>query len=154
MKNFVVLLGTNNVQINCSINITNSIGPLFNALQVSWLLNGTEQLSNTPSDDTEHTDSFTSTLTVDITGYDKTGNYCCIASLAGSDGDMADCLNVTVSGTFVCCCMMITKYCICMYVYILFRNINIRRLFQSPSGQYNTNHMLCARNTTRGSAVE
>ena len=92
------------MQINCSINITNSIGPLFNALQVSWLMNRTEQLSNTiltPRDNTEHTESFTSTLTVDITGYDKIGNYCCIASLAGRDGDMSDCLIVTVSGIFV-----------------------------------------------------
>ena len=103
IENIVVLLGTNVVLVNCSISITTSIGPLFNALQVSWLMNGTEQLSNpilTPRDNIEHTNSFTSTLTVDITGYDKTGNYCCIASLAGSDGDMSDCLIVTVSGTF------------------------------------------------------
>ena len=103
MKNFVVLFGTSNVQVNCSIKIT-TIGPLFNALQVSWLMNGTEQLSNTalaPRDNIGHTDSFTSTLTVDITGYDKAGNYCCIASLAGRDGDMSDCLIVTVSGTFI-----------------------------------------------------
>ena len=106
MKDFVVMLGTNNVLVDCSINITNLIGPLFNALQVSWLLNGTEQLSNTaltPHDNTEHTDSFTSTLTVEITGYDKTGNYCCIASLAGSDRDMSDCIIVTVSGICISC---------------------------------------------------
>ena len=109
MKDFVVMLGTNNVQIDCSIKITNSIGPLLSALQVSWLMNGTEQLSNTaltPRDNTEHTNSFTSTLTVNITGYDKTGNYCCIASLAGRDGDMSDCLIVTVSGIFVFCLLL------------------------------------------------
>ena len=104
-KNFVVLLGTNNVKVDCSIKITNSIGPLFSALQVSWLMNGTKLQANTaltPRESTEHTHhSFTSTLTVNITGYDKTGNYCCIASLAGRDGDMSDCLSVTVSGTFV-----------------------------------------------------
>ena len=120
MTNFVVLLGTNNVQVNCSINITNSIGPLFNALQVSWLMNGTEQLSNTaltPHDNIEHTNSFTSTLTVDITGYDKTGNYCCIASLAGSIQSMSDCLIVNVSGTVHKVCMrIITKS---NYVYFL-----------------------------------
>ena len=67
---------------------------------------GTEQLSNTiltPRDNIEHTDSFTSTLTVEITGYDKTGNYCCIASLAGSDRDMSDCIIVTVSGICISC---------------------------------------------------
>ena len=56
MKDFVVMLGTNNVQIDCSIKITNSIGPLLSALQVSWLMNGTEQLSKhialTPHDNT------------------------------------------------------------------------------------------------------
>ena len=101
MDNIVVLLGTNFVLVNCSITLNASIGPFFNALQVSWLMNGTEQLSNTiltPRDNTGHTNSFTSTLTVDITGYDKAGNYCCIASLAGRDGDMFDCLIVTVSG--------------------------------------------------------
>ena len=113
IENIVVLLGTNVVLVNCSISITTSIGPLFNALQVSWLMNGTEQQSNTiltPRDNIEHTNSFTSTLTVDITGYDKTGNYCCIASLAGSDGDMSDCLIVTVSGTFVHCCMIVAYH--------------------------------------------
>ena len=112
-ENVLVLLGTNNLLVNCSIKINNSIGPLFNALQVSWLMNGTEQLSNTiltPRDNIEHTNSFTSTLTVDITGYDKTGNYCCIASLAGRDGDMSDCLSVTVSGTFVHCCMIVAYH--------------------------------------------
>ena len=97
----VVLLGTKNMQINCSITVNTSIEPNISALQVSWLMNGTKQLSNTALTPREHTDSFTSTLTVDITGYDKTGNYCCIASLAGRDGDMSDCLIVTVSGTFV-----------------------------------------------------
>ena len=114
-ENVLVLLGTNNLLVNCSIKINNSIGPLFNALQVSWLMNGTEQLSNTiltPRDNIEHTNSFTSTLTVDITGYDKTGNYCCIASLAGRDGDMSDCLSVTVSGTFVHCCMIVAYHVI------------------------------------------
>ena len=112
MKNFVVLLETNFVLVNCSITLNASIGPLFNALQVSWLMNGTEQQSNTaltPHDNIEYTNSFTSTLTVDITGYDKTGNYCCIASLAGSVQSMSDCLIVTVSGTVHKFCMIIKK---------------------------------------------
>ena len=112
MDNVVVLLGTKNVQINCSIRVNTLIEPNISALQVSWLMNGTEQPSNTaltPSDNTEHSNSFTSTLTVDITGYDKTGNYCCIASLAGRDGDMSDRLIVTVSGIFVFYCMNINS---------------------------------------------
>ena len=31
-ENVLVLLGTNNLLVNCSIKINNSIGPLFNAL--------------------------------------------------------------------------------------------------------------------------
>ena len=93
-------------------------------------MNGTEKLSNTiltHHNFTGHTDqaydSFTSTLTVNITGYDKTGNYCCIASLAGRDGDMSDCLFVTVSGIFVFYCMNINSN-----LNFHFRNINIRRI--------------------------
>ena len=103
MNNLVVLLGTNNVQINCSITLNTPIGQDISALQVSWRMNGTEQLSNTiltPRDNIEHTDSFTSTLTV--INIDKIGNYCCIASLAGNVKSMSDCVIVTVSGTFNC----------------------------------------------------
>ena len=102
MDNFFVLLGTKNVQIDCSINTTNSIGSLFNALQVLWELNGTEISHTIPTpENIEHTDSFTSTLTVNITEYDKAGNYCCIASLAGIASDMSNCILVTVSGSYV-----------------------------------------------------
>ena len=109
MNNLVVLFGTNNVLINCSITLNIPIEPDINALKISWLLNGTELQSNTAlttRDNTELTNSFTSTLTVDMTGYDKTGNYCCIASLAGRDGYMSDCLIVYVAGTFVFYCMI------------------------------------------------
>ena len=102
MDNFVVLLGTRNVQMNCSINTTNSIGSLFDALQVLWELNGTEISHTIPTPlNIEHTDSFTSTLTVNITEYDKAGNYCCIASLAGIARNGSDCILVTVSGSYV-----------------------------------------------------
>ena len=105
MDNFVVLLGTRNVQMNCSINTTNSIGSIFNALQVLWELNGTEISHTIPtpleSENIEYTDSFTSTLTVNITEYDKAGNYCCIASLAGIARNVSSCILVTVSGSHV-----------------------------------------------------
>ena len=91
------------MQLNCSITLNASIGPDTSALQVHWIMNGTYFQANTslrPPLKT-YTDSFTSTLTVNITGYDKTGYYCCIASLAGRDGDMTDCVDITVSGISV-----------------------------------------------------
>ena len=100
--NLVVLLGTNNMQLNCSITLNAPIGPEIGALQISWLMNGTKLQSSTKLTPLEvHSNSFTSTLTVDITGYNNTGNYCCSASLTGSDSDMSDCIIVTVSGIFV-----------------------------------------------------
>ena len=94
------MLGTKNVQIVSSINLTNSIRSLFNALQVFWELNGTKISVPTPleSRNIDITDSFTSILTVNITEYDQAGNYCCIASLAGSGRNVSDCVLVTVSG--------------------------------------------------------
>ena len=102
MDNFVVLLGTRNVQMDCSITTTNSIGSYFNALQVFWKLNGTEISHTIPTpENIEHTDSFSSTLTVNITEYDKAGNYCCIASLAGIARNVSNCILVAVSGSYV-----------------------------------------------------
>ena len=99
MDNIVVLLGTNNVLVNCSITLNTSIGPDISALQVSWLMNGTELQANTALTPHEvHSDSFMSILTFDITGYNRTGNYCCIASLAGSVEKLSDCILVNVAG--------------------------------------------------------
>ena len=68
-------------------------------------MNGTEISHTIPtpleSENIEHTDSFTSALTVNITEYDKAGNYCCIASLAGIARNESDCILVTVSGSYV-----------------------------------------------------
>ena len=109
--NLVVLLGTNNMQLNCSITLNASIGPEIGALQISWLMNGTKLQSNTQLTPLEvHSNSFTSVSTVDITGYNNTGNYCCSASLAGSDSDMSDCIIVTVSGIFVTVRLFLTMY--------------------------------------------
>ena len=116
MDNFVVLLGTRNVQMDCSITTTNSIGSYFNALQVFWKLNGTEISHTIPtpleSENIEHTDSFTSTLTVNITEYDKAGNYCCIASLAGIASDVSNCILVIVSGSYVRFQFLPNEHCI------------------------------------------
>ena len=105
-ESVVVLLGTLNVKLNCSIELSNQIGPDFSSLLVNWKRNGTASQTN-PSlspqvtGNLNYTNNFISTLTLSSVDYSNSGNYCCNVSLSGSVSNLTDCVFLTVSGNYV-----------------------------------------------------
>ena len=105
-ESVVVLLGTQNVKLNCSVELSNQIGPDFSSLIVTWKHNGTASqtnplLSPQVTGNLDYTDSFISTLTLSSVNYSNSGNYCCNVSLSGSVSSMTNCVFLTVSGNYV-----------------------------------------------------
>ena len=105
-ESVVVLLGTRNVKLNCSVKLSNQIGPDFSSLLVTWKNCGTEiqtssSLSPQMTGNPEYNDKFISTLTLNNVDYSNSGNYCCSASLAGNASSMTNCVFLTVSGNYV-----------------------------------------------------
>ena len=99
-ESVVVLLRTQNVKLNCSIELSNQIGPDFSSLLVAWKHNGiaTQPKPSLSPQVTGYTDKFHSTLMVSSMDYSNSGNYCCSASLSGNVSSMTDCVFLTVSG--------------------------------------------------------
>ena len=127
-ESVVVLLGTLNVKLNCSIELSNQIGPDFSSLLVTWKHNGTSiqmktSLSLQLTGNLGCNDNFNSTLTLSNVDYRNSGEYCCSASLASS---MTNCVSLTVSGNHV----DFSKICLHYVVYscMFYRNKDIRRL--------------------------
>ena len=104
-ESVVVLIGTQNVKLNCSIELSNQIGLDFSSLLVTWKHNGTIQtnpsLSPQMTGNPGYNDKFNSTLTLSSVDYRNSGEYCCSASLAGSASSMKNCVFLTVSGNHV-----------------------------------------------------
>ena len=114
-ESVVVLLGTQDVKLNCSIKLSNQIGPDFSSLLVTWKHNGTTiqtnpSLSLQLTGNSGYNDKFNSTLTLSSVDYRNSGNYCCSASLVGSASSMSNCVFLTVSGNlvdYIACIMFI-----------------------------------------------
>ena len=113
-ESVVVLLGTQNVKLNCSIELSNQIGSDFTSLIITWKHNDTAILSPQLTENPGYNDKFNSTLTLSSVDYSNSGNYCCSASLAGSASSMSNCVFLTVSGNHVdyiaCICLFILNY--------------------------------------------
>ena len=103
-KSVVALLGAENVKLNCSIKLSNQIGPNFSAILVTWRRNSTTIEKNillsprVTENPAGYNDDFISTLMLSSVDYSNNGNYCCSASLAGNVSTMTDCLFLNVSG--------------------------------------------------------
>ena len=91
------------MKLNCSIELSNQIGPDFSSLLVTWKHNGTatQPKPSLSPQVTGYTDKFYSTLMVSSVDYSNSGNYCCSASLSGSVSSMTNCVFLTVSGNLV-----------------------------------------------------
>ena len=105
-NDIIVISGTQNVKLNCSIELSNQIRSNFSALLVTWNYNGTAIQANTSlspqvTGNHQYTDKFNSTLTLSSVDYRNSGEYCCSASLAGSVSSMTNCVFLTVSGNHV-----------------------------------------------------
>ena len=103
-KSVVALLGAQNVKLNCSIKLSNQIGPDISAILVTWRRNSTAIEKNillspgVTENSAGYNDDFISTLMLSSVDYSNNGNYCCSVSLVGSVSTMTDCVFFNVSG--------------------------------------------------------
>ena len=105
-----VVDGGQNVELQCTVTLSSTIGPDYSALSIDWR-DSTDTIINNcsspqPHGNTPISDTFSCNLTLATISATSAGLYTCNAAITGTSGTGVGFFNLQVQGspTLKCCC--------------------------------------------------
>ena len=105
-----VVDGDQNVELQCTVTLSSTIGPDYSALSIDWR-DSTDTIINNcsspqPHGNTQISDTFSCNLTLATISATSAGLYTCNAAITGTSGSRVGFINLQVQGSAMleCCC--------------------------------------------------
>ena len=105
-----VVDGDQNVELQCTVTLSSTIGPDYSALSIDWRDSTNTSINNCssplPHGNTQISDTFSCNLTLATISTTSAGLYTCNAAITGISGSRVGFINLQVQGspTLQCCC--------------------------------------------------
>ena len=98
-----VVDGDQNVELQCTVTLSSTIGPDYSALSIDWR-DSTDTIINNcsspqPHGNTQISDTFSCNLTLATISATSAGLYSCIAAITGISGSRVGFINLQVQGS-------------------------------------------------------